>query len=150
MGYVKIWVHLVWSTKNRQPLLSKEIRHRVFEHIKENARQKGIYVDHINGYIEHVHCLISLKSGQTIDNVLFLLKGESSFWINKTKMVQGHFDWQKGYFAVSVSESLVPGLRYYIRNQENHHKKKSFLDEFNEFMRKFGFDKLSEEDDISG
>ena len=88
MGYIKIWVHLVWSTKNRQPILTADIRKKVFDHIRENATDKDIYIDFINGYNEHVHCLISLGSGENIDKILMLLKGESSHWINKNKILR--------------------------------------------------------------
>jgi len=142
MGYIKIWIHLVWTTKNREPLLSKEIRHSLFEHIRENAKSKDIFIDFINGHVEHIHCLISLKSGQTIDKILMLLKGESSYWINKNKMVKTKFEWQDEYFAVSVSESAVNKVRDYIKNQGEHHKKKSFQEEYDEFMIKYGFDKF--------
>lgn len=140
MGYLKIWVHLVWTTKNREPILTQEIRRDIFSHIRENAENKGIYIDFINGYLEHVHCLISLGSGQNIDKILMLLKGESSFWINKNKIFRKKFEWQDEYFAVSVSESAVNRVRDYIKDQENHHKKKSFNDEYQEFIRKFKFD----------
>jgi putative transposase len=140
MGYVKIWVHLVWTTRNREPLIRKEIRSGIFTHIREYASQKGIYVDFINGHLEHVHCLISLKSGQSIDKILMQLKGESSFWINKNKLMREKFEWQKEYFAVSVSESAVAKVRDYIKNQEPHHKKKSFHDEYLEFLRKYKFE----------
>ena len=142
MGYIKIWVHLVWTTKNHRPLLSKEIRQNVFNHIRENALKKNIYIDFINGYAEHVHCLVSLGSGQNIDNILMLLKGESSHWINKQKLLKEKFEWQKEYFAVSVSESAVNRVRDYIKNQENHHKKKSFTDEYHEFISKYKFEVL--------
>jgi REP element-mobilizing transposase RayT len=138
MGYIKIWVHLVWSTKNRQPLLTADIRKQVFDHIRENAIDKGIYIDSINGYNEHVHCLISLGSGQNIDKILMLLKGESSHWINKNKIFKKKFEWQDEYFAVSVSESAVNWVRDYIKNQEEHHRKRSFQEEYNEFMHKYG------------
>jgi len=140
MGCVKIWVHLVWTTKNREPILTKEVRWELFSHIRENAENKGIYLDFINGYLEHVHCLISLGSGQNIDKILMLLKGESSYWINKNKIFGGKFEWQDDYFAVSVSESTVNQVRDYIKNQESHHKKKSFNDEYQEFIRKYKFD----------
>ena len=140
MGCVKIWVHLVWTTKNREPILTKEVRWELFSHIRENAENKGIYLDFINGYLEHVHCLISMGSGQNIDKILMLLKGESSYWINKNKILGGKFEWQDDYFAVSVSESTVNQVRDYIKNQESHHKKKSFNDEYQEFIRKYKFD----------
>jgi putative transposase len=139
MGYVKIWVHLVWTTKNREPLLTQETRRDIFNHIRENAEKKSIYIDFINGHLEHIHCLISLGKGQNIDKILMLLKGESSYWINKNKIFRGKFEWQDEYFAVSVSESAVNKVRDYIKNQENHHKKKSFNDEYREFMRKYKF-----------
>jgi len=142
MGYIKIWVHLVWTTKNHKPLLTKEIRQDIFNHIRENALKKNIYIDFINGYVEHVHCLISMGSGQNIDNILMLLKGESSHWINKQNILKEKFEWQKEYFAVSVSESAVNRVRDYIKNQENHHKKKSFNDEYQEFIRKYKFELL--------
>jgi putative transposase len=142
MGFVKIWIHLVWTTKNREPVLSKEIRRDILNHIRENAENKGIYVDFINGHLEHVHCLISLGSGQNIDKILMLLKGESSNWINKNRLFRRKFEWQEEYFAVSVSESAVIRVRNYIKNQEEHHRKKSFQEEYDEFMRKYGFDKF--------
>jgi putative transposase len=140
VGYIKIWVHLVWTTKNRNAILTREIRKDIFSHIKENAKTKGIYIDFINGYLEHVHCLVSLGSGQTIDKIVMLLKGESSYWINKNKICSTKFAWQEEYFAVLVSESMVNRVRDYIKNQENHHKKRSFDDEYNEFIRKYGFE----------
>ena len=87
-----------------------------------------------------MHCLISMGNGQTIDNILMLLKGESSYWINKNKFFQVKFEWQDEYFSVSVSESAVNKVRNYIKNQENHHKKKSFNDEYQAFMRNYKFD----------
>jgi putative transposase len=142
MGFIKIWVHLVWTTKNRKAILTRDSRQEIFNHIRENAENKGVYVDFINGHIEHVHCLISLGSGQSIDKILQLLKGESSYWINKKRMFPEKFEWQVEYFAVSVSESAVNKVREYIKNQEQHHMRKSFNDEYQEFMIKYGFDAL--------
>jgi putative transposase len=139
MPFIKIWVHLVWATKNRVPLLTKDMRQQVFKHIKENGMEKNIYVDFVNGHIDHVHCLISLNANQTIAKILQLLKGESSFWINKNNLCKQYFDWQDEYFAVSVSESGVDAVREYIKNQETHHAKKTFEEEYDEFTRKYGF-----------
>ena len=97
MGYIKIWVHLVWTTKNREPFLTKEIRKQILDHLLKNAIDKGIYIDFINGYLEHVHCLVSLGSGQNIDKIVMLLKGESSYWINKNKLIRQKFEWQDEY-----------------------------------------------------
>ena len=140
MPHIKVYIHLVWTTKDRLPLLfTPDIRIKVWKHIKENADKKGIFIDTVNGYAEHCHCLISLSSNQTTEKVVQLIKGESSFWINKEKLINDRFGWQDEYFAVSVSESMVERVRNYIRNQESHHKKVSFTDEYNELMDKFGF-----------
>lgn len=141
MPYLKIWLHLVWSTKNRHPFLKKEIRHKVFEHIKKNTKGKGIYLDCINGYEDHIHCLVSLSTDQTISKLLQLIKGESSFWINQQKLCSQKFEWQEEYFAVSVSHSQLQKVREYIYDQENHHQKKTFQQEYEEFVRSYGFDK---------
>lgn len=69
-----------------------------------------------------------------------LIKGESSFWINKNKLTKDHFAWQAEYFAVSVSESMIEIVRTYIKKQESHHSKKSFQEEYNEFIEKYNFD----------
>jgi putative transposase len=96
----------------------------------DNAKNNGIYVDFINGHLEHVNFLKSLGSGQNIDKILILLKGKSSYWINKKKIFSRKFEWQNEYFAVSVSESRVNRVRDYIKEQEKHHKKKSFNGEY--------------------
>jgi REP element-mobilizing transposase RayT len=140
MGYLKVWIHLVWTTKNHQPFLTKDIRGLVFKHIKENAREKGIYIDQINGYLEHVHCLISLRSDQSLDKIMMYIKGESSHWINQQKLVSGHFGWQNNYWGASVGESYVGSVRSYIRNQEKHHVKKTFGEEYKRFLNDNGFD----------
>ncbi len=142
MAYVRIWVHAVWGTKDREPILEKENRYTLFEHIRENARKKDIYIDFINGYIDHVHTLISLNSEQSIAKVMQLMKGESSHWANKNSLFKHKLDWADEYFAVSVSESMTDKVREYIKNQEEHHKKKTFAEECEEFMTKYGFVKM--------
>ena len=127
MPFIKVYIHFVWSTKNRYPFLdSKELRLKVWNDVKENAKEKGIFIDFIYGYSEHCHCLVSLGVDQTIQKVMQLIKGESSFWINKQGLTKSKFEWQDEYFAVSVSESVLDKVRVYIKNQEEHHNKKHF------------------------
>jgi putative transposase len=139
MSFVKIYLHVVWATKKREPFLKKSIRPILFQHILQNAREKGIYVDFINGVEDHVHCLISLRPTQNIANVIQLIKGESSFWTNKVELIPEKLTWAEEYFAVSVSQSQIESVRNYIKNQEEHHKKKSFQMECDEFIEKYGF-----------
>ncbi|WP_294216608.1 IS200/IS605 family transposase [uncultured Chryseobacterium sp.] len=141
MPFIKIYIHLVFSTKNRVPFFNTSaVRVKVWKHIKENASEKGIYVDMVNGFCDHCHCLISLRSNQNIEKVVQLIKGESSFWINKNELTREKFAWQDEYFAVSVSESMVELVRNYIRNQEVHHTKHTFAQEYLMFKEKYGFE----------
>jgi len=146
MPYVKVWVHFVWTTKNRLPLLTDEIRPRVFQHIRDNAREKDIFLDHINGYREHVHCLISLGTEQTISQIVKLVKGESSHWINQQHLCPHKFQRQHEYFAVGVCESILDKTRDYIRRQEEHHSKKPLDAEFEAMIRKYGFQRFKDDE----
>lgn len=120
-------------------MLEKELRDKIFEHITANAKEKGIYLDTIGGHIDHVHTLISLGSDQTIAKVAQLLKGESSHWVNQNALTRIKFEWQDEYIAVSVGESVVEKIREYIREQEEHHRKKSFAEEYQELLHRHGF-----------
>ncbi len=145
MSWVRVYIHLVFSTKNRQPFLnSAELRKKVFQHIKSNADEKGIWLDCINGYQDHAHCLISLGKEQTIGKVAQLIKGESSFWINQNELTTEKFIWQDDYWVVGVSESHLASVRKYIHNQELHHSVHSFESEINGFMKKYGWTFLKE------
>ncbi|WP_242692051.1 IS200/IS605 family transposase [Aridibaculum aurantiacum] len=136
---IKIWIHLVWATKHRHPLLKDSIRRNIFNHIRVNGRKKGLFIDCINGYTDHMHCLISLGAEQTIAKVVQLIKGESSYWINQQQLTEDKFEWQDEYFAVSVSESMLATVRTYIYKQEEHHKKQTFQQEYDAFIGKYGF-----------
>lgn len=141
MAQVRIWIHAVWGTKNREPLMkNKNKRIDLFKHIKSYAKEKKIYLDYINGESDHVHCLISMACDQSIAHIMKLLKGESSFFANNQKLFgTTDFDWADDYYAVSVSQSNVPTVRNYIKNQEEHHRHKTFEEECHDFMEKFGF-----------
>jgi len=145
MPYIKIWIHLIWATKNRYPFLTKEIRPQIISHIRENAQEKNIHLDFINMIAEHAHSLISLNADQSIAKVAQLLKGESSNWINKNRLTPTHFGWQDEYIAVSVSHSAIDKVREYIKNQEEHHRKKSFGEEYDLFLEKYGFNILGKD-----
>jgi len=147
MPFIKIYIHFVWSTKNRYPFLSTpDLRKSMWKHIRENAKKKGIFIDFVNGYQEHCHCLVSLGDNQTIRQIMQLIKGESSHWINKEGMLKEQFEWQDEYFAVSVSESNIARLRNYIKNQEDHHSRKTWEVEYNELIDKFEFQKFNDND----
>ena len=140
MAQVRLWVHVVWGTKKREPIMkNRNKRIDLHKHIKSYAKEKKIYLDFINGVSDHVHCLISLACDQNIAQVMKLLKGESSNFANKTKLFDVEFDWADDYYAVSVSQSNVEKVRNYIKRQEEHHRTKTFTEECQEFMEKYGF-----------
>ncbi|MBI2619863.1 MAG: IS200/IS605 family transposase [Ignavibacteriales bacterium] len=138
MSYVRVWIHAVWGTKNREPLLTKEIRLQVIDHIRANAKEKQIYIDRLNGYTDHLHCLFGLNADRAIAKTMQLMKGESAYWINKEKITLLTFERADEYYAVSVSESDLERVRAYIDNQEEHHKRRTFAEEVAEFMQKHG------------
>jgi len=142
MPYTKIWLHLVWSTKNRRPIITNELRPKLLDHIISNCKSKEIYLEEINCVSDHIHILFRLHPDQNVSKVVQLIKGESSFWINKNKLTAGKFEWQSEYLAVSVSQTIVNKLKMYIRNQEDHHQRKSFKEELNEFLEQLGYSKF--------
>jgi len=145
MPFIKVYIHFVWSTKNRYPYLTTpELRKAMWKHIRENAKKKDIFIDFINGYHEHCHCLVSFGDNQTLRQIMQLIKGESSYWINKEQLLKEKFEWQDEYFAVSVSESHIDKVRNYIKNQEDHHSRKTWKEEYTELIEKYGFQRFKD------
>jgi putative transposase len=138
MPYCKIMVHAIWSTKNRKPLIVKELKPLLLGHIKENSFKKNIHIDTYNCVSDHIHLLLSLGADQTIAKTIGLIKGESSNWVNKQNLSAVKFEWQEEYIALSVSSSMVDKVRHYIGRQEDHHKKKTFTEEYEEFIKSSG------------
>jgi putative transposase len=137
MPFIRIMVHLIWSTKNRESIIALSLKPTLLDHLKSNAREKNIWIESLNCVSDHVHALISLGADQSISKVAMLLKGESSHWINKNDLTKTKFEWQDEYIAISVSESNVETIKRYILNQEEHHRKKSFAEECNEFFKMY-------------
>lgn len=142
MPYTKIWIHAVWTTYLRRPLITGNIKKPIIQHIMNDAELKGLNIRLINGWSEHLHCLLFLDPKQKLADVMQLIKGESSFWINKNNLTQERFSWQDEYYAVSVGESQIRMVRNYIVNQEEHHKRKTFDEEFKEFIRRYGLPEI--------
>lgn len=140
MPYIHAYFHIVWSTKNRTPYLNTpEVRFQVWQHILENGRKKDIFIDVVVGYSDHCHCLISLGTNQTLKQIAHLLNGESSHWINQNKLSKSRFTWQKEYFAIAVSKSILPQVREYIKRQEKHHQTRTFQEEYDQLMKQYDF-----------
>jgi putative transposase len=127
---------------------NKNRRITFFKHIKAYAKKKNIYLDFINGVSDHVHCLISLGCDQNMAHVVKLLKGESSAYAVKERLFAADFDWADDYYAVSVSQSHVEAVRDYLKKQEKHHEKKTYLEECDEFIARYGFRRMRDYDPL--
>ena len=139
MSYIKIWIHAVWATKNRNPVLKPPILKSTCEHILSNAKKKEIFIDRINGHDDHIHVLMLLKSDLSISKQMQLLKGESAHWANQTHLLKDGLEWASKYFAASVSNDKIDTVRKYIDNQQTHHQKQTFLQEHAIFINSLGY-----------
>ena len=144
-SYTRCWLHLIWGTRNREPLLPREARKRVSGFLMKYAQDKEIFMklNYVNA--DHTHALIDLPTRYSIEEILQLLKGSSSHWINQNDLISGKFAWGRGYAAFSVSHSNVDRVVAYIANQEEHHRVKTFAEEYENFIRKHGLVLLKED-----
>jgi putative transposase len=128
-SYSRVWLHLVWATLERRPLLEKPAAAQLSGFLSKYAAEKGVYmkVNYVNA--DHVHALVDLPTSMCVEDVMQLLKGASSHWLNETGLVKGKFAWARGYGVFSVSHSDVDVVAKYITKQEEHHRKRSFADE---------------------
>jgi REP element-mobilizing transposase RayT len=138
-SYTKIYIHLTWATKNRDKLIKKEVRATIQKHISEYATANQINLEELNVQMEHVHALINLTSDQKIESIVHLLKGESSHWINNKNIILQKFSWQRGYAAFSISPSHYDRVKLYIQNQDEHHRKLTFTEEYHTLLTNMVF-----------
>lgn len=115
------------------PLLTTKVRYPLLEHIRSRAIIKGIKIRIINGVEDHLHCLVSLRPTQNVADVVKIIKGESSHWLNEQGLFNSKFEWQDGYGAIAVSPQLLGKVTQYIFNQESHHAFHSLEQELSKF-----------------
>ena len=122
-SYSRIWLHLIWETLSREPMLNKQAAAQASRFLAGYSAEKGIYmkINYFNA--DHTHALIDLPTNKCVEDVIQLFRGRSSHWINEQKLVPGRFAWGKGYGAFSVSHSDVGRVANYIAGQAQHHKK---------------------------
>jgi len=140
-SFCRIWVHSIWSTKDHHPFISSAIENQLFDIIRQEFLKIGCPVRIVNGMPDHVHCLFLLNPQKSIAEVIKQIKGSSSHIINQQDLITEKFAWQVGYGAFSVSESVLPKAYTYIKNQKQHHQKKSFQEEFDQFIKMYGLGK---------
>ena len=139
-SFTSILIHCVWSTNKRQPVLSSDLRGRLWPYLGGIARENKMKALAIGGVDDHVHMLISLPTTLSLAKALQLLKGNSSKWIHDTFPKLRLFEWQKGYGAFSIGISQFDATVRYIRNQAEHHRKRSFREEFVAMLQRHGLD----------
>jgi putative transposase len=132
-SYSSLWVHLIWSTKNREPILISSLKHEVYKVINQIATDHEIYIDCINGVEDHVHLLVRMRTDQSVADIVKTIKGNS--WEYFKNDPEKYVTWQDGFAAFSVSPNELKRVRNYIYNQEKHHRDKSFTDEVKEIKK---------------
>ncbi len=130
---VYLFVHIIWTVNNRQPLLPKPVRMLLFSFLQKNSEAKGIKVLAVNGVEDHLHCLLQLHPAQNLLQVVKSLKADAAQWVNDSKVIADTVEWEEGYAAYSVSPSGVKQVIDYIQKQEEHHKTKTLDNELEVF-----------------
>jgi REP element-mobilizing transposase RayT len=138
--YTNLLYHLVFSTKGRFPLVTRELQPELYAYVGGVVRGEGGVLIEIGGMPDHVHLLAKFKPTASVSEMLRLVKGSSSKWVNEEKLKARKFGWQDGYGAFSVSESQVEAVREYIRTQEAHHGALSYQDEFLALLDRHGIE----------
>lgn len=138
--FSQIYIQVVFAVKGRENLISKEWKEDLHKYIAGIIKGKGQKSIIVNGMPDHIHAFIGLRPAMSISDLVRDIKNNSSNFINDNKFVKGKFSWQEGYGAFSYSHSHIENVYQYILNQEEHHKKKMFKDEYIDFLTKFNVD----------
>lgn len=136
----KIYIHIVFSTKNREPLISDDIKEDLFNYLGGVCKNLECNPIQVGGYRDHVHILCLLSKKITLIKLLEELKSSSSKWIKTRNVKFSNFYWQSGYGAFSVNPTEIEIVTAYIKKQEDHHKIKSFQDEYRVFLKKYNIE----------
>src|SRR5687767_9060030 len=138
--YTQIHIQCVFAVKYRNPVIHASWKERLHKYIIAIVHNNGHRALAINSMPDHLHPFFGMRPQQSLSDLMRLVKGDSSEWINKEKLVRSKFNWQEGYGAFSYSKSHTDAVVKYIANQEAHHRKKTFLEEYNEMLKKFEID----------
>ena len=138
--YTQIHVQFVFAVKHRYGIIKKTWQDELYQYITGIVQNNNHKMLQINGTKDHIHILIGMRPTQSISDLMQDVKGGSSKWINDKKLVLGKFEWQEGFGAFSYGKSQIKDVIRYIENQEHHHKKKSFLEEYRDFLIAFEID----------
>jgi len=144
-SFVSCLIHCVWATKERRPLIDPSLQPRLWPYLGGIARENSIKTLVVGGVENHVHLLLSIPSTLSVAKSIQLLKGNSSKWIHETFPEQRGFEWQEGYGAFSIGVSGVGDTTKYIEGQAEHHRKMSFQEELEMFLKKHGMEYVQQD-----
>ena len=147
-SYSRVWLHAVWGTLERRPLLTKSAAVRTSEYLSQYCARKGIFMKIHFVNADHVHVLVDLPTNLTVEQMMHLLKGASSHWINENNLLPHKFGWGRGYGIFSVSHSGTTEVAKYIAQQEEHHRKRSFSEELQMFVKRYGLQWRTEDETV--
>lgn len=139
-SFTSCLMHCVFATKQRHPLITPPLQQRLWPYLGGIARENGIKALEVGGVADHIHILLSLPATLALSKAIQLLKGNSSKWIHETFPEHRDFGWQEGYGAFSIGVSGADDTVAYIRGQEDHHRKRSFREEVEVFLKKHGIE----------
>ena len=135
--YTQIYLHVVFSVKGRQNLIHKDWKDELYKYICGITNNKEQKVYAIGGVADHIHLLVSIKPNIALSDLVRDIKANSSKWINERELIKGKFKWQEGFGAFSYAQSQLDNVIAYINNQEQHHRKKLFKDEYIDLLQKY-------------
>lgn len=138
--YSQIYIHIVFAVKRRDNLISKKWKDELYKYITGIITNEGQKLLAINGMPDHIHILIGLKPTAVLSNIVRDIKANSSKFINDRKWIAGKFEWQQGFGAFSYSHSQLTNVINYIQNQEEHHKTKTFREEYIDLLKLYNID----------
>jgi putative transposase len=135
--YTKIYIHAVFAVQKRIMLIRDDWKDELFAYMGGIIKTNGHKPLAINGMSDHIHTFIGMKPAQSLSDLMQDIKASSSKWINDKGLIKGHFNWQDGYGAFSYAHSQIDTVIKYINNQQTHHKKKTFKEEYLDMLKKF-------------
>lgn len=138
--YTQLYFHIVFAVKGRSNYISEQWKDELYKYIAGIIANKNQKLMIVNGVPNHIHLLIGTKPNCNLSDLIRDIKANSSKWINEKKWTNIHFEWQTGFGAFTVSQSGVPKVIEYIKNQEEHHRKKTFKEEYVEFLKAYQID----------
>ena len=138
--FSQIYIQTVFAVSGRLTLITQDFKEELYKYITGIVRNKNQKLISINGMADHIHILIGLRPAMALANLVQDIKSDSSDWINRKRLARGKFAWQEGYGAFSYGHSQLDTIIRYIQNQEKHHRRRSFKNEYLALLRKFQID----------